>query len=63
LGKSKNDGIRLRSDIRDIDDDAFIHAAIAADACAIVSGDSDLLVLDPIGALRILTLRVALEAV
>ncbi len=48
---------------RDPDDDAFIHAAIAADACAIVSGDSDLLVLDPIGALRILTPRMALDAV
>jgi len=48
---------------RDRDDDAFIHAAIAADACAIISGDSDLLVLDPIGALRILTPRVALDAV
>ena len=48
---------------RDPDDDAFVHAAIAADACAIVSGDSDLLVLDPIGALRILTPRMALDAV
>ena len=48
---------------RDPDEDAFIHAAIAADACAIVSGDADLLVLDPIGALRILTPRVALDVV
>jgi len=48
---------------RDPDDDAFIHAAIAADACAIVSGDADLLVLDPIGALRILTPRIALDAI
>jgi len=48
---------------RDTDDDAFIHAAIAADACAIVSGEADLLVLDPIGAVRILTPRMALEAV
>ena len=47
---------------RDPDDDAFIHAAIAADACAIVSGDLDLLVLDPIGAVRILTPRLALDA-
>ena len=48
---------------RDPDDDAFIHAAITADACAIVSGDSDLLVLDPIGVLRILTLPIALEVI
>ncbi len=48
---------------RDKDDDAFIHAANAADACAIVGGDSDLLVLDPIGALRILIPRMALDAV
>ena len=48
---------------RDPDDDNSIHAAIAADACAIVSGDADLLVLDPIGALRILTLGVALDVV
>ena len=48
---------------RDPDDDAFIHAAITADACAIVSGDSDLLVLDPIGAVRILSPRAALDAV
>ncbi len=44
---------------RDPDDDAFIHVAIAADACAIVSGDADLLVLDPIRAIRILTPRMA----
>ena len=48
---------------RDPDDDAFIHAAIAADACAIVSGDLDLLVLDPIGTVRILTPRIALDAI
>ena len=57
---------------RDPDDDAraegektdtFIHAAIAANACAIVSGDLDLLVLDPIGAVRILTPRLALDAI
>jgi uncharacterized protein len=59
---------------RDLDDDAFIHAAIAAGVCAIVSGDADLfalaneqigklLVLDPIGAVRILTPRLALDAI
>lgn len=47
---------------RDPDDDAFIHLAIAANACAIVSGDTDLLILDPIGALRILTPRMAFDA-
>lgn len=30
---------------RDIDDDMFIHAAIAGDAALLISGDSDLLVL------------------
>jgi uncharacterized protein len=48
---------------RDADDDAFIHAAISADACVIVSGDADLLVLDPIDRLRILTPRMALDSV
>jgi uncharacterized protein len=54
--------VALQRYCRDPDDDAFIHAAIAADACAVVSGDADLLVLDPIGALRILTPRLALDA-
>ena len=48
---------------RDPDDDAFVHAAIVADACTIVSGDLDLLVLDPIGTVRILTPRMALDAI
>lgn len=48
---------------RDPDDDAPIHASIPAAACAIVSGDADLLVLDPIDALRILIPRVALDVV
>jgi uncharacterized protein len=48
---------------RDTDDDAFVHAAIAADACVIVTGDADLLVLDPIDGLRILTPRMALDSV
>jgi len=48
---------------REPDNDAFIHAALAADACVIVSGDADLLVLDSIGALRILTAHRALDAI
>ena len=48
---------------RDPDDDAFIHAAFAADACAIVSGDADLLESDPNAAMRILTPRMALDAI
>jgi uncharacterized protein len=48
---------------RDPDDDVFIHTAMAAGACAIVSGDADLLVLDPIGALRILNPRLALDSI
>ena len=47
--------IAARRVCRDPDDDAFIHAAIAASACAIISGDQDLLVLDPIAGLRVLT--------
>ena len=48
---------------RDPDDDAFIHAAIAASACVIVSGDQDLLALDPSAGLRVLTPRAALDAI
>lgn len=46
---------------RDTKDDKFIHAAIAAGATRLISGDDDLLCLDPLGALRILTPRQALD--
>ncbi len=40
---------------RDADDDAFIHTAQAGNAHMLVSGDQDLLCLNPVGALPILT--------
>jgi uncharacterized protein len=40
---------------RDSSDDRFIHAAIASDAKWIVSGDMDLLVLEQVGPIRIIT--------
>lgn len=46
---------------RDVKDDSFIHAAIAAGSVRLVSGDKDLLCLHPIDALQILTPRVALD--
>lgn len=50
---------------RDPTDDAFIHAALAADARRLVTGDDDLLSLDPIKNLdlRILTPRQALDEI
>ena len=42
-------------------DDAFIHAALAAGATHLITGDDDLLCLDPLDALRILTPRAALD--
>jgi putative PIN family toxin of toxin-antitoxin system len=46
---------------RDTSDDAFIHAALAAGACRLVSGDDDLLCLHPLETLHILTPRAALD--
>jgi putative PIN family toxin of toxin-antitoxin system len=46
---------------RDPKDDAFIHAALASGASRLVSGDDDLLCLDPVGDVRILTPRAALN--
>lgn len=46
---------------RDGDDDAIIQAALAADAEWLVSGDDDLLVLDQVRSVRILTPRAALD--
>lgn len=50
---------------RDPTDDAFIYAALAADARRLVTGDDDLLSLDPIKNLdlRILTPRQALDEI
>lgn len=48
---------------RDVKDDAFVHAALAAGATRLVSGDDDLLCLHPLGTLRILTPRAALDEI
>jgi putative PIN family toxin of toxin-antitoxin system len=46
---------------RDSKDDPFIHAALAAGATRLISGDDDLLCLHPLGNLHIVTPRVALN--
>lgn len=46
---------------RDPDDDKFIALALAAQATRLITGDDDLLCLDPLGELRILTPRTALD--
>lgn len=48
---------------RDAADDAFVHAAMAAGATRLVSGDNDLLCLHPLGALHILSPRAALDEI
>ncbi|MFZ2302347.1 MAG: putative toxin-antitoxin system toxin component, PIN family [Gallionella sp.] len=48
---------------RDVKDDAFIHAALAAGVTRLVSGDDDLLCLQPLGTLHIITPRAALEEI
>ena len=47
---------------RDADDDKFIHAALAARAPCLVTGDQDLLSIPPMAHLQILTPAQALEA-
>lgn len=46
---------------RDSDDDKFLELAIAGNAKVIVSGDKDLLVLDPFRGVRIVTPRTFVE--
>jgi putative PIN family toxin of toxin-antitoxin system len=48
---------------RDADDDKFLEVAVNGAADCIVSGDGDLLELDPLGDVRILTPRAFLEHV
>jgi putative PIN family toxin of toxin-antitoxin system len=46
---------------RDPNDDAFVHAAIVAEASRLISGDDDLLCLHPLNHLHILSSRSALN--
>ena len=55
--------ISIQSYSRDVKDDAFVHAALAAGATRLVSGDDDLLCLHPLGTLHILTPRAALDEI
>lgn len=48
---------------RESADDAFIHAAQAAEAQRLITGDDDLLVLRAVAAIRIMTPRAALNEV
>lgn len=53
--------IASRKECRDAEDDKFIHAALAAYASWLVSGDQDLLAVGAIPGLRIASPREALE--
>ncbi|MFM1897749.1 MAG: hypothetical protein RLZZ385_2823 [Pseudomonadota bacterium] len=48
---------------RDPTDDVFILTALAANASRLISGDQDLLVLNPLGELQLLTPRQALDEI
>ena len=48
---------------RDRNDDKFIALALTAKAAPLITGDDDLLCLDPLGELRILTPRAALDEI
>ena len=48
---------------RDVKDDPFIHAALAAGASRLISGDDDLLCLHPLDKLQIVTPRAALDEI
>ena len=48
---------------RDVTDDKFVALAIAAGVTRIVTGDADLLVLDPLGTLRVVTPAAAMEEI
>ncbi|MDP2810038.1 MAG: putative toxin-antitoxin system toxin component, PIN family [Rhodocyclaceae bacterium] len=48
---------------RDPNDDIFIHAALAAEASRLISGDDDLLSLHPLADLHIVTPRAALDEI
>jgi uncharacterized protein len=53
--------IALRAYSRDPKDDAFVHAAIAAQVSRLITGDKDLLCLHPLDSLQILSPREGLD--
>lgn len=54
-------GADIETWCRDPNDDKFIALALAIQATRLITGDADLLCLDPLGELRILTPRAALD--
>lgn len=55
--------LSTRTWCRDPSDDKFIALALTAKATRLITGDADLLCLDPLGDLRILTPRAALDEI
>jgi uncharacterized protein len=55
--------VSAQSFSRDVKDDAFVHAAMAAGSSRLISGDDDLLCLHPLGMLHILSPRAALDEI
>lgn len=55
------DSLSTQTWCRDPDDDKFIALALAAQTTRLITGDDDLLCLDPLEGLRILTPRTALD--
>jgi putative PIN family toxin of toxin-antitoxin system len=55
--------ISIQAFSRDVKDDPFIHAALAAGASRLISGDDDLLCLHPLDKLHIVTPRAALDEI
>lgn len=57
------ESLNARTWCRDPGDDKFIAMALAASAARLITGDADLLCRDPLGNLRILTPRAALDEI
>ena len=63
IANSLGDAVAPEEWSRDRDDDMFIDLAQRAGATRLVTGDDDLLCLDPLGDLRIVTPRSALDEI